>query len=196
MMSKNSLWVAILDDQMTVSTERNQTVFTISTNYGIGIGNCQNTSLKFWIDNDVLTIIESDNVWQFNYDSDYAIAEQAEIKLSTPQNIDVSIDGTRSEISLHWNYLYSYGNAGAVVEVKAADENEFDFIKTEHPYMNMYMVELKESNFTSWKNIIKIYHKGGPMLNATDKLVYRYIDSEPVFFEAIIDDNSIKINRI
>lgn len=186
---KKDFWVAIIETQMTLSTH-DGIVYQVSRENGSYIGCSLVDEVDLWASNRDIYVHQGTTTFHFQRDDSYRLSDTA-VKLAKPK--DVYVESRKNETNflfLQWNYCAEYGTMGVGVEIKKAGVTEFQSVRVEQPYMNMFTVQLDATLFAEGDNFVKLYHIGGPTIH-NDKTLVLYENSDFMMISVHVADNGV-----
>lgn len=194
---RNFHWVAAFDELLTLSKDY-RIVYQFSYDDGTYTGYSLNSTIKFWLVDDVLFIRSGSNITQYKRDNSYQISEDTPVHFSAPINIDYGSGGLGlNYVFFTWNPSSGYGWFGAGVEVKKADSEDFVLTKLEFAYMYTFVAQLGDTAFAQGVNTVRINYIGGPSLIRNSKNVYKIQSSEYAYFNVIVDaEGNVTIEEV
>lgn len=95
-------------------------------------------------------------------DNSYEAIGDEPLPTTAPTNI-VSSNLNGADLNyaaLRWNYVSTAGYLGAGVEIRKAGTQDFVLVKIEQVYMNMFVTQLRSTDFLQGINTVRIYHIG------------------------------------
>ncbi|OQC09833.1 MAG: hypothetical protein BWX74_00844 [Tenericutes bacterium ADurb.Bin087] len=190
------MWVAVIDKQMTISDGQRKVYHFIRENDKY-YGETFNETVEFKLNNDILKIINNNMETEYYYDSSCMISDDV-LKLDKPKNIEYSCGGEGLNYAFFkWDCTMDDGLFGVGVEIRKNGQEEFVLNKIEYPYHNTYVVQFERSDFIEGTNMVRFRNLGGPNLTNNPLQVSKFIDSEYVLYEVIVDNNDgVLINEV
>lgn len=190
---RSLLWVAIIDEKMTVSID-SRTVYQISRDNELYNGQSLHSPITFWLTDDILYIRKGSETTQYKQDTTYKRSESEPYIPNAPENIEYSSGEIGlNYVFLQWQNAIDAGNFGAAVEIKKAGMQDYSLVRIEQVYMNTYVAQFRESDFLQGENFLRIYYIGGPIINRVEKLLILHQNSDYKVFSIKVNEDGSKI---
>lgn len=191
---KNYYDRVILNNKITVSGGRDY-VYQISREDNVYRGENATGSVTFWFQDGDLYFEEGKETLQFYKDDAYQLTENIRT-LSAPNDIRIDSGGEGLNfLFFQWLYESGYGTHGVGIDVKKANEDTYHTIKIEQVWMNQFVVQFDQSQFTEGDNWVRLYCIGGPQ-HWNDKTIMMLENSEYTLFCVTINGDKAKIREV
>ncbi len=185
-------WCAILDRQITLSTDVQDIYEIIEVENKVYRAENVKGSVSLWLEDTILHLRRKDKEFLFQEDTSYTFVPEKQEKLEQPREIQTSEGANR--ISFRWNYQAGYGTLGARVVLKTSQSEKAVAIDVEYVYRNEFVVEIGKEKLTEGENLVYLYQIGGPMLN-NQKELFLTECSEAVVFSVTVTENDYLIKE-
>lgn len=187
--SKKSMWVAVLEGEMTVSTIGRK-VYNFFLEGDMYQGESFDSHIQFKLNNNILRVLTSGIEIQYLYDSSYIISDNV-LMLDNPTHIEYTAGGEDLNfVFFQWNYTTGAGTLGACAEIKKAGQEEFVLSKIVQAYQNTFVVQFERNDFEEGTNSVRFKNLGGPIMLNNPNQILTSVDSEYVIFDVIVDVNN------